>query len=47
MTALIQKIAKWLGSPTVKVGRVRFTLHLVDFDFTDGDVRIGLSASWK
>lgn len=47
MIALIQKLAKWIGAPSVKVGVVRFTLHLVDVNPTDGDLRVGLSVSWK
>ncbi len=44
---LIQKIAKWLGAPSVKVGIFTLKLHLVDIDPTDGDLRVGLSVSWK
>jgi len=32
---------------SIKLWVLTFTLHLVDINPTDGDLRIGLSVSWR
>ena len=43
----MKALLKYLGAPHIKVGIFTLTLHLVDIDPRDGDVRIGISLAWK